>query len=616
MADFSDDDKTVLKPTSAPTLVPTRRGDDEDDSGGTALPVGTRLGEFEIIGLIGIGGFGIVYLAQDHSLQRVVAIKEYMPASLASRSEGMTVSVRSARHVETFQAGLKSFVNEARLLAQFDHPSLVKVYRFWEANGTAYMVMPYYEAQTLKQVLKARGKLPDEAWLRELLGHLLDALEILHNEHCFHRDIAPDNVLLLKNDRPLLLDFGAARRVIGDMTQALTVILKPGFAPVEQYAELPHMKQGAWTDLYALAAVVYYSIIGQPPMASVGRMINDGMVPLAEAAAGKYSAEFLTAIDKALAIKPEDRPQSVDQFRQLLANGAPVVRRDAAATINTATTNLNGIAKPQTPTQTDKNPDTKLPDNRPAKSSSSLLIGVGVAVVLAGGGAYFALQPKPEPVKPAEPVASTPAAPPAPTPAPTPAPSATPPAPAPAATTTPPPPQPDKPWKPMDALDDVFEGRDRGHSVTALMDQATVKIGKDKLRFRLTSSKPGYLYVLMVGTDGNSLNLLFPNAIDKNNKINAGKEISLPRPGWAMVAGGPEGTDNFVAIVSENPRDFTAAGLKKVDPFAEFPLDVAATIAKASKGSPTPFAGKAVCNAATTCTEAYGATSFAISEVK
>lgn len=613
MADFSDDDKTVLKPTSAPTLVPTRRSNEDDESGGTALPVGTRLGEFEIIGLIGIGGFGIVYLAQDHSLQRVVAIKEYMPASLASRSEGMTVSVRSARHVETFQAGLKSFVNEARLLAQFDHPSLVKVYRFWEANGTAYMVMPYYEAQTLKQVLKARGALPDEAWLRELLGHLLDALEILHNEHCYHRDIAPDNVLLLKNDRPLLLDFGAARRVIGDMTQALTVILKPGFAPVEQYAELPHMKQGAWTDLYALAAVVYYSIIGQPPMASVGRMINDGMVPLSQAAADKYSPEFLAAIDQALAIKPEDRPQTVAQFRQLLAVGAPPQSANAAArpVITSATTSkptAAAAAAVSSNTKTNANgaAGSALPDNRPAKSGSGLVLaGVALAVVLAGGGAWFALKPKTV-EKPAEPVAVTPA----PTPAPAPTPVTTP-APEPVK-----PVQIDKPWKPMDALDDVFEGRDRSQTVTALLDQSKVKIGKDKLRFRLTTSKPGYLYVLMVGTDGNSLNLLFPNAIDKNNKISAGKEISLPRPGWAMMAGGPAGTDNFVAIVSESPRDFTEAGLKKVDPFAEFPLDVAAKIAKANVGKPTPFSGKVSCQDGGACSSTYGATSFAIEEVK
>ena len=290
-------------------------GGDPDNN---ALPEGTKIDEFEIIDLIGIGGFGIVYLANDHSLGRLVALKEYMPSSLAARIEGLTVAVKSSRLAETFAIGLRSFVNEARMLAQFDHRSLVKVYRFWEGNGTAYMVMPFYEGVTLKQSLQKMPGPPDEAWLRGVIDPLLEALEVLHHANCFHRDIAPDNILLLTDGRPLLLDFGAARRVISDRTQALTVILKPGYAPLEQYAEVPHVKQGAWTDLYALAAVVYNAITGRPPMPSVGRSINDTMVPLVKATAGRYSDSFLYAIDRALAVKPEDRPQSVSEFRAIL----------------------------------------------------------------------------------------------------------------------------------------------------------------------------------------------------------------------------------------------------------------------------------------------------------
>ena len=152
------------------------------------------------------------------------------------------------------QLGLHSFVNEAHLLASFDHPSLLKVYRFWEANGTAYMVMPYYQGVTLKRALAGLKAPPEESWLLRQLGQLLDALNVMHSEHCFHRDIAPDNILLLDDGTPLLLDFGAARRVIGDATHALTAFLKPGYAPVEQYAEMPSMKQGPWTDLYALGS--------------------------------------------------------------------------------------------------------------------------------------------------------------------------------------------------------------------------------------------------------------------------------------------------------------------------------------------------------------------------
>ncbi|HEX7436228.1 MAG TPA: protein kinase, partial [Caldimonas sp.] len=270
-------------------------------------------------------GFGIVYLAYDHSLQRHVAVKEYMPSSMASRVAGSaTIVVKSERHQETFKAGLKSFVNEARLLARFDHPALVKVYRFWEENGTAYMVMPYYEGPTLKSALAARAQAPDEAALRAWLRPLLDALGVMHAAQCYHRDIAPDNILLTPTG-PLLLDFGAARRVIGDMTHALTVVLKPGYAPIEQYGDVASMMQGAWTDLYALACVVYFAITGKVPMSSVERLMDDRLERLSDVAAGRYSPGFLRAIDAALAVRPQDRPQTDAQFRALLGEpeGAP-----------------------------------------------------------------------------------------------------------------------------------------------------------------------------------------------------------------------------------------------------------------------------------------------------
>jgi len=243
MSESEEQDKTwVLEPAAVPDGPPVASASaSEPDS--NALPEGTKIDEFEIIGLIGVGGFGIVYLAQDHSLGRLVALKEYMPSSLAARVQGLTVVVKSSRLAETFAIGMRSFVNEARLLAQFDHASLVKVYRFWESNGTAYMVMPFYEGITLKECLQKMAAPPDEAWLRGVIEPLLAALEVLHQANCFHRDIAPDNILLLGDGKPLLLDFGAARRVISDRTQALTVILKPGYAPLEQYAEVPHVNR-------------------------------------------------------------------------------------------------------------------------------------------------------------------------------------------------------------------------------------------------------------------------------------------------------------------------------------------------------------------------------------
>ena len=236
---LDDNERTVIRP-AAP-------------AGGGALPVGTGLGEFVVVRVIGEGGFGIVYEAIDRTLQRHVAVKEFMPAALAARNADGQVSVRSERHRETFDTALRSFVNEARLLAHFDHPALVKVHRFWEANGTAYMVMPLYDGLTLQDTLRNAASAPSEALLMALLGPLTEALLVLHEQQCFHRDIAPDNIVLLAGSgAPLLLDFGAARRVIGDMTQALTVILKPGYAPIEQYAETAALKQGPWTDVYAL----------------------------------------------------------------------------------------------------------------------------------------------------------------------------------------------------------------------------------------------------------------------------------------------------------------------------------------------------------------------------
>jgi serine/threonine protein kinase len=273
---------------------------------GNKLAMGTRLDEYEISGVLGEGGFGIVYLAWDHSLQRRLAIKEYMPSSLAWRARGMEVLIKDPKHAESFDAGLRSFINEAKLLASFDHPSLLKVHRFFQANGTAYMVMPFYEGVTLKEALMGSDQPPDERWLRELLQPLLAALEYLHDASCYHRDIAPDNVLLVDEGRPLLLDFGAARKVIGDLTKAVTVILKPGYAPIEQYGDLPGIGQGPWTDIYALGAVLHYAISGQVPRASVTRLVADDYVPLAQRMAGRYSDRLLKAVDRMLVVRPEE----------------------------------------------------------------------------------------------------------------------------------------------------------------------------------------------------------------------------------------------------------------------------------------------------------------------
>ena len=438
-------DAVASGPASGPSAVPSS-GPTSGPGGGDshALPNGTRLHEFEITQRIGEGGFSVVYLAQDHSLDRKVALKEYMPGSLASRISITQIRPRAEQYRETFEAGLKSFINEARLLARFDHPALVKVYRFWEANGTAYLVMPLYEGTTLKAAVRGMAQRPDEAWLLAMLAPLTAALNVIHAEHCYHRDIAPDNVMLLADGgKPLLLDFGAARRVIGDMTQALTVILKPGYAPIEQYAEVPGMKQGPWTDVYALAATVYWAVTGKVPPAAVGRVLSDDYVPLAQAAAGRYSARFLEAVDRALAVRPETRTQTIDAFRRDLGvdPGAPRAPAPPPGTEDSDATVIVPVMRQPTvaPRPTAAPVATAAPQTTTARQGESVAdaprdgegsarwpVGLGIggaALAVAAGAIWWSLRPVAPAVTPSAALpasASAPASLPAPAPVPAP----------------------------------------------------------------------------------------------------------------------------------------------------------------------------------------------------
>jgi serine/threonine protein kinase len=416
----NDDDRTVVrshhfhKPELPPNTMnwgqppqsphaPQQQGQAYGQDNNT-LPPGTRMGEFEILGLIGEGGFGIVYLAQDHSLERKVALKEYMPSGMATRTQAMQVAVRSPQYADTFTMGLRSFINEARMLARFDSPSLVKVHRFWEENGTAYMVMSFYEGVTLKQALKEKRVAPGEEWLKAMLGSLCDALDTIHREQCYHRDIAPDNILLLRDGRPVLLDFGAARRVIGDLTQGLTVILKPGFAPIEQYADAPGLRQGPWTDIYALAAVVYFAISGKTPPPSVARIVHDDMPSAREVGKGRYSEQFLAVVDSALAVRPEHRIQNVTELREVLGIGdeiprtMPELMQDARTLpgSNGATGTIGRSAgiphRTQAPRSISRSRDDIMGEQRnvpaPSRRSKTGIVIGGMALVLAIGGGF------------------------------------------------------------------------------------------------------------------------------------------------------------------------------------------------------------------------------------
>jgi serine/threonine protein kinase len=611
----------------------------EIDGGGNALPLGHRLQEYVIEGLIGEGGFGIVYLARDTQLGRVVALKEYMPSSLARRDGEHQVSVRSMRHRETFELGLRSFVNEAQLLASFDHPSLVKVYRFWEANGTAYMVMPYYQGPTLKQWLMENGARPDEGWLLSLLHPLIDALEAMHHERCYHRDIAPDNILLLQQSstqltqmgralRPVLLDFGAARRVISDATQALTVILKSGYAPIEQYAESSSMKQGAWTDVYALSAVLYAAITGKAPLPSVSRMVVDDMVPASQVGAGHYTREFLAAIDHGLAVRPEHRPQDMAALRQLFSFGAgtpsvaaappaPVIAAlddDGATVVMPPPPAPPQPAPPQPPQQSPQQrhaapvPPIKLlnPDPPPAPSRAGAWMAGGLALcALAAAAWWFGLREHTPPTARGDPAIASREA-----------------ASQPVAKGDPPasavvPPPPSSPFSVVTALQDIVRQADPLLGVNALADKSAIKIGLDRLQFRLKASQAGYVYVFLAGTDKGHMHLLFPNGIDKDNRIEANRELLLPRKGWQITAGGPPGTNHIVTMVSRLPRDFTQAGLRaSKDDIPEFDLARAEQLWLSRTGRENPFVGQAVCPAQGACDTSYGASLLTIDEIR
>lgn len=320
---------------NTPTIRPGKTAG-PNAAGGTenALPTGTRLADFEIIEVLGEGGFGIVYLAFDHALRRTVAIKEFMPSVLAMRGDEGAVTLRAERHHDTFQGGLKSFINEARLLAQFDHPALVKVHRYWEQNQTAYTAMQYYEGRTIKDIVGTTPELVDEAWCRRMLAQVMQALEMLYTMQIVHRDVSPDNIIVQDSGEAVLLDFGSAREIIGDMTRSITVILKPGYAPVEQYANDASLEQGPYTDIYALCAVVYFAITGKAPASSIARMVQDPMVKLATLAPAGYSPAFLAAIDQGLAVLAEDRPRTIAAFRASLGIAAIDIPVSKAAGAN------------------------------------------------------------------------------------------------------------------------------------------------------------------------------------------------------------------------------------------------------------------------------------------
>ena len=292
---------------------------------GNHMMPSTRLHDRYIVGkVIGYGGFGVTYIGYDTELGRKVAIKEYMPNEFSGRLQGENkVTVYDGDRAEQFQLGLDKFVSEARMLAKFqDTPGIVQIFDSFTDNNTAYIVMEYLEGETLKELLKREGKLSLDRAL-DILMPILSSLKKIHQSNLIHRDIAPDNIIVCKNGAVKLIDFGASRFATATHSRSLTVLIKQGYAPAEQYNS--RGDQGPWTDVYALAAVFYKMITGVTPEDSMERKAHDIMrSPSKEGA--KVSKNIDTAVMNALNINVKYRTQSMEDFEKELKSDTEVTR--------------------------------------------------------------------------------------------------------------------------------------------------------------------------------------------------------------------------------------------------------------------------------------------------
>ena len=290
-----------------------------------ALPTGFSLHRYQIEGVLGAGGFGITYRAMHEALQNEVAIKEYFPAEWAYRDRnGTTVRPNAQGQIPakngepaSYDWGLQRFLDEAKILVQINHPCVVRVRDYFTANGSAYIVMEFEEGESMSALLQRGGILPERE-LRRLMADVLPALEAVHGQGYLHRDLKPSNLYLRKADgRVMLIDFGAARQALGRRSRSVTSVVTPGYSPIEQYVTVGE-DYGPWTDIYALGAVLYRCITGAPPVEAPGRVLKDPVQPAIEAGAGLYSRGLLQVVDRALAVRPEDRFQSIITMQEAL----------------------------------------------------------------------------------------------------------------------------------------------------------------------------------------------------------------------------------------------------------------------------------------------------------
>ncbi|MEE4380215.1 MAG: serine/threonine-protein kinase, partial [Candidatus Competibacteraceae bacterium] len=289
------------------------------------LPTDFLLQEYRVDSVLGTGGFGITYKAQDTLLETWVAIKEYFPVEWSYRGNdgvGVNPNAQGNAQIAEVQAsgydwGLSRFLEEARVLARVQHPYVVRVRRYFRANGSAYIVMDFEEGEPLSALLRREQTL-SEADLRGMLEEVLPALEAVHQEGYLHRDLKPSNLYVRARDGcVMLIDFGAARQSLSQRSKSITGLVTPGYSPPEQYITRSD-HYGPWTDIYALGGVLYRCISGRAPTEAPDRQMWDSLPPAVEAGAGRYSPDFLAMIDKALAMRPEERFQHIEQMRAVL----------------------------------------------------------------------------------------------------------------------------------------------------------------------------------------------------------------------------------------------------------------------------------------------------------
>ena len=351
-----------------------------------ALPQGTRIQDFEFHRVLGQGGFGITYLGWNMTLDIPVAIKEYLPYGLAIRESDMSVVPQSSQAASDFAWGLDRFLDEARTLARFDHRHIIKVYHFFEAHGTAYIVMEYAEGETLSKFLQSRGTLSEDE-LKAILYPILDGLEVVHGADFLHRDIKPANIIIRdEDDSPVLLDFGAARQAIGVKSRSIDAIISPPYSPIEQYSS--RGEQGSGTDIYALGAVCYRALTGEGPAEAPDRVALDPLVPASERCAGQAGSEFLSAIDWALQVHKTDRPQSIADWRVALGeetgSGVTIPPVGPPPAPPSEGQDREEVAVPPVHQRTDDRSE------RPKKSKGKLFATIAcLLAVLIGGVSYY-----------------------------------------------------------------------------------------------------------------------------------------------------------------------------------------------------------------------------------